>query len=246
MEKRLWLLAAATFLPAIVPVWAASPATFDIEVHGNFKRMAHTGDTSGKIKLDALDARPDLYGVGALAGLRGEILIWNGRVLVTRGHSRHGAVESARPDDEAVLLVTSKVSGWSEVRVPVDMDQKLFEAFIVESAKKHGLSPADPFPFAVRGEFPRVKWHVVTGFPRAKDGNAAGAKHAQGHARSRVFEQAHTRGVILGFYSGDSLEGVITHPGERFHLHNADPDFRTSGHTDEYTVARGAVLLLPR
>jgi len=244
MTRQLWLL--AVMLSALIaPVRIASAESFGIEVHGNFKHMAHTGDTSGKTRLTTLTTSPELYGVGALSGLRGEIMIWSGRGLVTRGHSSEGAVEGPRAGDGATLLATGKVSGWTEVSMPADMDQKGFEAFVIEAAQKHGLSTANAFPFAVRGGFPRVLWHVVTGSAGAKNANAAITDH-QGHAQSRVFDQAGVRGVMLGFYSGDQLEGVITHPGKRFHVHYADPDFKTSGHVDAFTVARDTILLLPR
>jgi alpha-acetolactate decarboxylase len=46
-------------------------------------------------------------------------------------------------------------------------------------------------------------------------------------------------------YSGTALEGVVSHPGERFHLHFADAAATVSGHVDRYSVAAGAVLKLP-
>jgi alpha-acetolactate decarboxylase len=64
----------------------------------------------------------------------------------------------------------------------------------------------------------------------------------RGHARNRVFEERTAAGVMVGFYSGDVLEGVISHPGERFHLHYANRDFTRSGHVDGYTVHAGGAL----
>jgi hypothetical protein len=39
---------------------------------------------------------------------------------------------------------------------------------------------------------------------------------------------------------------VITHPGERFHVHYADNNLKTSGHLDNFGIAKGAKLLLPK
>jgi hypothetical protein len=39
---------------------------------------------------------------------------------------------------------------------------------------------------------------------------------------------------------------VISHPGERFHVHYADDDFRTSGHLDSFGIGGESVLLLPK
>ena len=62
---------------------AAGERPFNVSVHGNFKQMVHAGDTSGKVALAPAARTTGTYGVGALAGLRGEILIWDGTVFVT-------------------------------------------------------------------------------------------------------------------------------------------------------------------
>jgi alpha-acetolactate decarboxylase len=61
----------------------------------------------------------------------------------------------------------------------------------------------------------------------------------------RLFHQPGASGQFIGVYSGAALEGAVSHPGERFHLHFADPDATVSGHVDRYSVAAGAVLKLP-
>lgn len=233
----LLLCAYASAAPGVEP--------YDIRAFGSFQRMSHTGDTRGAVKLTDIAPRAGSYGVGALAGLRGEILLWDGKMLVTRGHAPSGGVEPAAPSDEAVLLVTARVDAWDETTVPEDMTQGQFEAFVLRTAKSKGLDAERAFPFTVRGALPRVSWHVVTG-PAAKHGASGGSAPAPGHASNRVFDQAGVTGVLLGFHSGAGLEGVITHPGEGFHVHYSDPGFRFSGHVDEYRIAKGAVLALPR
>jgi len=44
---------------------------FRVTVHGNFKRMMHTGDTAAKVALASVPRAAGIYGVGALAALRG-------------------------------------------------------------------------------------------------------------------------------------------------------------------------------
>ena len=228
--------------------WADASEPFDIRVFGNFERMSRTADTHGVVKLREVLTLLGSYGLGALAGLRGEILLWDGNVLVSRGHSANGAVEPAGPTDQAVFFVEARVGAWDEVAIPADMPRGEFESFVLQAATNRGLSTDRAFPFAVRGMFRRVLWHVVTGAAAGhKDQSIqAGRMHLQGHARNRVFDQADVAGHLLGFYSGVTLEGVISHPGERFHVHYADGAFSVSGHVDDYRVARSAVLLLPR
>lgn len=224
--------------------WVAAQGAGPVAVraYGNFAHLARTGDSSAKIALEDLPAKPGIYALGALAGLRGEVLVWDGERLVTRGHSPEGRTEAARRDDSATLLALAEVTAWAEVPVPSDMKQAQFEAFVLAQAAARGLDAARPFAFLVRGEFPTLLWHVVTGAP----GSGHGATHAQGHAAKRVFDERDVAGVMLGFYSGDAFEGVISHPGERFHVHYANGDFTRSGHVDGYAVRAGATLSLPR
>jgi alpha-acetolactate decarboxylase len=228
--------------------WAAASEPFDVRAFGNFGHMLHSGDTRGVVKLREILTVPRSYGLGALDSLRGEILLWDGKFLVSRGHSVNGATEPSAPTDEAVFFVETRVEAWDEIAIANDMTQAEFELFVLQTAVGRGLSGDRAFPFAVRGSFPRVLWHVVTGIPAAHgDQNTEAARiHSQGHARNRVFDQANAAGFLLGFYSGVALEGTISHPGERFHVHYADVGFSVSGHVDDYQIARGAVLLLPR
>jgi len=243
LRTRGWLRIVIGFTMASTAI-AAGVGPFGIEVFGNFKRMTHSGDASGTVKLSDISGRSTTYGIGALAGLRGEVLLWDGRIMVSRGHDREGRVEPAVATDEAALMVIASVARWEEVDIPMDMTQAQFEAFATREAGRRGLAGSAPFPFAIKGEFSRVRWHVVTG-AAGSAGVHGGGSHAQGHAQNRVFDQRDVSGVALGFYSGDDLEGVISHPGERFHVHAADLAFTRSGHIDEYAVRKGAKLLLP-
>jgi len=228
--------------------WAAASEPFDVRVFGNFERMSHSGDTQGIVKLREILTLPGSYGIGALEDLRGEILLWEGKLLVSRGHSANGAIEPAVPSDEAVFFVEAWVEAWDEVVIPNNMTRVEFELFVLQTAPRRGLSTDQAFPFAVTGSFQRVLWHVVTGATAAQKDQSgqAGRTRPQGHATYRVFDQTDVTGSLLGFYSGVALEGIISHPGERFHVHYADAGFSVSGHVDDYRVVRGAVLLLPR
>lgn len=221
--------------------WAGG-ALFEFTAVGSFKRMSHTGDTRGQIKLAELPQGAGYWGVGALAGLTGEVLLHDGRLLVSRGEDHLGKVSPARPEDEAVLFASARVQQWREIPLPSDMNQAQFESFVVDQARAHGLDPEQPFPFLVEGRFPVMTWHVVTGqAPR----HGHGGGHANKHAGMKVFEQPGVAGRLVAVYSGAQYEGVVSHPGERFHLHYVDASLGASGHVDVYSVAAGAVLKVP-
>lgn len=233
-----WLTAGLCAVSTLA--WATAPR-FDFSAFGSFKRMSHTGDTGGEVKLADLPQSTGSWGVGALAGLKGEVLLRNGRLLVTRGDEPQGRVAAPQTGDEAVLFAASRVRQWTEVTLPAGMTQEEFEAFVLEQAQSLGLDGREPFPFLVQGSYPRLIWHVVTGQPTSASG---GGSHG-GATHKRVFEQPGASGLLVGMYSGVQFEGVVSHPGERFHIHYADDPASVSGHVDGYTVARGGVLKLP-
>lgn len=246
---------ATPMLAALLMVAGAWATTlpFDAVVHGHFKRMVHSGDTRGQVALSALPQGPGHWGVGALEGLRGEIVLHDGQLLVSRGHDTQGRVESPRADDRAVLFAGARVTGWVELPLPRAMDAAALEAFVVEQARARGIDVEQPFPFLVDGRFSTLVWHVVTGeasVPGAGHDGGHGGAHGGGHANKRsgqrVFDQAGAEGRLVGIYSGRALEGVVSHPGERTHLHYIDGARQVSGHVDALAVAAGAALRLPR
>jgi alpha-acetolactate decarboxylase len=249
VRTRRRLGAGIAALVAGTAIAAALP--FSFTHFGNFRQMSHTGDTRAQVKLAAVPQVAGAWGVGAMAGLKGEILVHDGKVLVTPGSDPEGRTKPAAAGDEAVLFASAAVKSWVDVAVPRDMSQSGLEAFVIEHAKARGLDVEQPFAFLVDGTFPRLRWHVVTGEKPTAGSHGAGhgGGHGGGHANAasamRDFHSPGTRGRLVGIYSGKALEGVVSHPGERFHIHYADQPVRVSGHVDAYAVAAGAVLKLP-
>lgn len=251
-----WLLAG---IAAAGTAWAAGlPLGFTH--HGNFQRMVHSGDTEGQVALAALPQQPGTWGVGALAGLQGEIVQVDGRLLVSLGSDAQGRTLAPAADAQAVLFAGGPVQAWHAVTLPQAMDQPVFEAFVQAQATALGIAAGQPFVFRVDGQFPHLLWHVVTGAAPAgaghgghgagagkggHGGHGASGGHANDRSDMRLFRQPGASGQLVGVYSGAALEGVVSHPGERFHVHYADAGATVSGHVDRYSVAAGAVLRLP-
>lgn len=246
----------------------ASALPFDFVHFGNFQRMMHTGDTRGQVALADLPQEPGRWGVGATASLKGEIVQVDGKLLVSLGTDPKGSVQAPRQGEQAVLFASGLIREWVSVSLPAEMTQRGFEAFLVREAQRIGLPLDQPFVFRVEGRFPQLVWHVLTGdSPSAghgakpghgghgakashggHGGHGAKASHG-GHPNKqsgmRVFDQPGRSGQLVGVYSGAALEGTVSHPGERTHIHFIDAEVTVSGHVDAYSVGAGALLRLP-
>lgn len=231
-----------TFFAATVPYLAFAQ---ELTVHGNFRHMMHTGETDGTIGLDTLSA-PSAWGVGATAGLRGEVVIRDGAVLVSRGDDAMARLTPPEAGEEAVILAFGTVTDWQSVEIPHDMAPDRLTHFIEMQAQSLGLDLEGGLPIRIQGSFPQLVWHVVTGEAPA---HGAQGGHSGGHTNSQsgmnLYDEAGASGEIIGVYSGAALEGIASHPGERLHLHFVSADGIRSGHVDEITIPAGAVLLLP-
>ena len=218
----------------------------DLTVHGNFRHMMHTGETAGTVALDTLTV-PSAWGVGATAGLRGEVVIRDGAVLVSRGDDPDARLTPPEAGEQAVILAFGTVEDWQSVAIPHDLAPDRLTHFIEMQAQSLGLDPQGGFPVRIEGSFPQLVWHVVTGEVPAHGGHGTG--HGGGHANSQsgmnLYDEAGATGEIIGVYTGAALEGIASHPGERLHLHFVSGDGTRSGHIDEITISAGALLMLP-
>lgn len=215
---------------------------FDLKVWGNFRQMAHKGDFSGKVRLRLISQVPGSWGLGALADAAGEVLLSDGRLLITPGKDAQGRVLPAGDTDEAALFVSAQVGQWKEVAVPANLAQAEFEDFVREQAATLGLDDRKPFPFLVKGRYPELSWHVLNG-ATAHAGSVS--EHMGDKMVMKQFHQAGVSGQLVGFYSGEALEGTISHPGSRFHVHFVDDAQFVAGHVDGYVIGAGTVLRLP-
>lgn len=226
--------------PGSAPHTQALP--FNVTVYGNFKHMQHRGDYSSKARLADVLSGKDVYAVGALSGRRGEITIIARKPYISLG----GATSSSLLDDgmnneEAALLVTAGEIEWKELSVPNDMTQGEFESFVTDSARAEGLDMSRPFPFMLKGNISDYKMHVLA--PRGPNESAGGhgATGGQYNAMGELIQ-----GRLLGFYSSSGWSGVISHPGELFHVHMVDAAETISAHMDSFGVRKQSTLLIPK
>lgn len=214
---------------------------FAVRAYGAFRQFMQKQDYSAKIGLSEARASGATDGVGALAGLRGEISLIDGRYVVSHG----GGCRDCPPvhAEQATLLGTARVRAWHDpVVLPATVSGKALDDFIIARARERGLDVDQPFPVRLKGVLVDVAMHVIeaprTGF----------SGHGSTVPMAKQDEYRHDRlaGEVVGFHVPRALFGVLTHPGEPFHFHWISQDRTATAHLDAFGMEGGAELLLPK
>lgn len=213
--------------------------TFEVKYFGALKNMMHKGDISAKFDLADLKETDNLYAIGALENLKGEIQIFNSESFNTFVQDSTVAIDKTF-NKKATLLVYSIVESWDSYNIPDDIvTYEQLEKHIASVAKKNGINIEKPFPFLIEGKALEFDWHVINW----KDGDT---EHShEKHVNSGLNGTKNDQQVeLLGFYS-DSHHAVFTHHTTNMHIHLKTGEGKLAGHVDALTLGKGMVLKLP-
>lgn len=213
----------------------------DIERWGTLREALRDGEDQARVDVADV-ARKNVYAVGALEGLRGEITVVDGEVWISEGDVKspvttRGATTSAK----ATVLFAAEVREWREFVVGMDVDPSELDAYIASQAHAAGIDTRKPFPFVVEGGLRHLQMHVIAGeCPiRARMlGQEMTSPAYQFHGES-------VDGRLVGVYATDS-SGILCHMGSRTHVHALlERDGALTGHAETVGLAKGALLKLP-
>ena len=229
MPLTLAMLASAAF--------AVGATAYSVSWQGSL-RAVHGGDVSGKVSLTQFAGKKNLYAVGPVAGLDGEITAAAGKFYIAR--VTHGDVKTNSDlSTSASFLVWSEVSAWQPaVSLGVKLEthaqlEKQIEALAIEAK----MDMTKPFPFKLEGMLDSVDYHVLV--PKTRQPGQTG--HGDG---AKKITARNTEALVIGFFSRNH-EGVFTHRGSAAHLHVIEGS-GSSGHVDEISANAGLRVSFPR
>ncbi|KAA3655955.1 MAG: decarboxylase [Calditrichaeota bacterium] len=206
---------------------------------GALKNFMHKGDISAKKLLIELKNKSNLYALGALENLKGEILIWDSQPIITFEQNEHMTFDSTF-NKNAALLVWAQVDRWQSIAIPEEIKtSRQMEKFIESAAKQAGLNTNQPFPFLLSGTLSSLHWHIIN-WPE-NDNVHTHQKHRDSGPHG---ELSNVTCDILGFYS-NRHHAIFTHHTTNMHLHFKSPDQKLAGHIDEFLPGSPMVLKLP-
>ncbi|HEU4470874.1 MAG TPA: hypothetical protein VFR58_07325 [Flavisolibacter sp.] len=220
------------FFLAIVslPVLAQS-----VKVSGAMKYIMQKADLTAHARLDTF-AKKDLYALGPVAGLKGEIMVLDGTVYSASVTSK-GIRPAKNEVNEAAMLVYSHVSRWKAIDTILSITgYKELEKIVAVLAKQQGLDPEQPFVFRMEA--------IASGSMHIIDWQK-GTEHTMDNHRQFAAELA-LKGEkleLLGFYS-DSHHGVFTHHTSNMHIHALNSG-GVVGHVDAISMEGRIRFWLP-
>jgi len=196
-------------------------------------------------------ATPDSFGVGAVAGLDGEITVYQGKSYVTKVRGKDYTMDHGH-EHGAVFAVWTQQSKWREEPVPAEVKgYRQLQDFVKARAVAAGIDVSKPFPFQLAGAPAEVKWHINVDLTEGKpiDSQLFAKSKANYIAKNQPMD-------IIGFYS-EKHPGVFISayapaiPKESglknaIHIHLVSRDGKAAGHIDNITLAPGMVLRLPQ
>ncbi len=214
----------------------------DVQVYGALRAMFHEGQTGTTVSLDTMLPNPNLYAVGALSDLAGEITVAGGQVYVSRPKGiKHTDTEIlTQTYAGATLLVAAEVPAWNSFTIEQsiqfeDLDEEIARLAL---AAGHGLDRR--IPFLVEGVVEDLEWHVVDG-SRLSGGGTTHQDHLAAAVTSRL---DHITATLIGFYS-QTDQGVFTHMGSTTHIHCLTTSPLATGHVDSVRIPAGTRIKFP-
>lgn len=207
---------------------------------GSRLKIIDEGDFSATISIDSLINTPNLYAIGPIEGLKGEITINDGEISVATMENDNPKFSSTALNTKAIFMVYGSCSDWKKISIekPLSGIDEI-EAYIKEKIPTNGLDMEKPFPFRIEGNVNSLNYHIIYKKDNAPHNMAEHQKSKQ------KFEIDNENIEIIGFWADSSGEKVYTHPGHRTHIHFIKKDSKQSGHIDDIKLEQGATLYLP-
>ncbi|HAK88354.1 MAG: hypothetical protein A2077_05040 [Nitrospirae bacterium GWC2_46_6] len=255
-KGKIVLKRASIFILCVVVAACATAALNSIkegfvEYAGAQKNIFSTGKAERVMSLQSLEGKDNLFAIGPVEGLDGEITIFKSKPYISKVRGNDYEVDHTL-NHGAIFLVWSEQSEWRNVAVPNSVKSYPdLQKFVKEQAAASGIDVVKPFPFQLTGIPAEVKWHINVD----KTGGKTVTKEL--FAKSKAKYVLKNEPVdIIGFYS-ENHPGVFIsqyapaikpHSGMKnaIHIHVVSRAGKATGHIDDITLGQDMILRLPK
>lgn len=196
---------------------------------GTMRETVRLGKTASRVTLRDLPKK-NLYAVGPLEHLAGEITVFGNKAFVTEV-DENGTISTNNDwDAGAPFLVYSQVHKWREIKVQKSVKTiKDLEMWLDKTLSHFELPQNEPFPFLIKTSLARIQFHIL----KKVEAELLNLNPHEQHDRRKVkFEKLNSTVTLVGFFSRQH-QGVFTHHDKFIHVHAIDNDEQFAGHVDE-------------
>lgn len=212
----------------------AQQTSGEVKIVGEMKNVMWKGQLSGNIYLDTITNKTNLYGLGPVEYLAGEILIVDGKSYQSTVFSGKTMKVEETYDLKAPFFAYAVISKWKEHRLPDSIQSILqLETYLYETTK----NSQRPFMFKLTGIIEQATIHVVN-LPKGSEVSSPD----EAHKRQKNYELKNEQSEIIGFFSTEH-KAIFTHHDTFLHMHLITEDRQQMGHLDHVLFKKGAVKL---
>ncbi|MFM7217426.1 MAG: acetolactate decarboxylase [Bacteroidota bacterium] len=209
-------------------------ATEKVTVVGRMKDVMWKGQLYGNINLDTIIDKKQLYGLGPVEYLTGEIMIVDGRCFVSKVETDTSMRVEETFAVKAPFFGYTTIDQWKPQSLP-DSVQSIRQ---LEDHIQRIVPPERrPVIFKLTGKVENAVVHVVN-LPRGSKVSSPAEAH-QGQVNYPVQDQ---EVEIVGFFSTEH-KTIFTHHETFLHMHLMTDDRKKMGHLDEAQFKKGAMTL---
>ena len=214
------------------------PYQVSYQAYGKLMEIMQQNQLQARVNIADLTLDAESYGLGAMEGLKGEILISGGKVMTSLAYPDSIIMQNTNAIS-AALLVTTEVTGWTSIEINSSENMKGLEALIQSKAEGLLLDTNEVIPFKIEASPKTLNWHIINA-SLATEQNHQAYKES---GRTGILENEAVE--IIGFYSKNH-QGVFTHHGSFLHLHFITNNGELMGHIDELELSGSWKLELPK
>lgn len=213
---------------------STEPTKNDIKIIGEMKNVMWKGQLYGSINLDTIANKENLYGLGPVEYLSGELMVFDGKAYKSTVLTPTTMKVEETYKTKAPFFGYVNINKWKEQNLP-DSIQSIsqLETYldkITKSAKR-------PFMFKLSGVVETAKIHIVN-LPKGSKVSSPDEAH-QGQINYDITNQ---QADILGFFSTEH-KAIFTHHDTFLHMHLLTKDKTKMGHLDNVFFGNGNIKL---
>jgi acetolactate decarboxylase len=203
------------------------------------------------MSLQELVGTKNLFAIGPVEGLDGEITIFNSQPYISQVRGDDFEVHHSF-DYGAIFLVWSAQTDWRDIAIPATVKGYLdLQDFVKAQAQAAGLDTDKTFAFLLSGTPAEIKYHINVD---RTDGQVITQELFQKSKAPFVIKNEPVD--IIGFYSENHPGVFITKyaPAVKpdsgrqnaIHIHAVSKTGKATGHIDDLTLGAGMILRLPK